>query len=618
MKNITLHLPHISSKKGDDLIMSLNKDDLLALLKPLKDFLRDKTISFSEQTPPSMKDLIARLKDKALSARLLKEELAKIYTSFSFDSTNIYATAAPGTPEGKCWEQILLSPEIESDTLSDILKRDIVVRYTGYWSSFFFTECLFSHLVVLERATHYSKTGRWGEYSYFYNLSVSPRSREKLAALYFGKESVTPKILSDLPDDNNLQKLNFEKFIPADLTYLSALGMTGIPLSETKGTVSATKMKAIKSSFHTGQFPTKDDDYPFDRSELLVYAYFNTSFSNKKDTKGIDPGTFARNVVSKLPKRIVGPQFGLFLPAFKGFTKVWTEMSTVEAVTAAIDSLLKPSAEGWMSLSNLKMRFLCCDLMGWTEYAYNSLFTSQGRSKHTLRRVTDNLDSFCKSSGIKWFDEVDFPFVLHWIKFLCAIGMLEIAVDPDAAPDDPLEGMRYARLTPLGRYAYAIDNKYTAPEQGEACQLEFDDKNLILTIVGKNCPYTLFLEQISSPIGSTRFKITPESILKGCINDREAEARIDNLKKIIKIDTCPNLSSAINEARLRTKCTEKTSKSYSILKISRQVPGFAEFLTSEKSIREHCLFAESSLILIEKSFLPQFKTICNNHGYLVE
>lgn len=598
-------------------LMRLSKEDIYSMIEPLRKVLYGRQLKFVGGS----NDMIERLMTEFVrngQANLLKEDIANIYLSFSYMVINVFSVANSNPCYKACWEKIVRSAQITSEEIEAMIGRKMIVCSSRSWTMDFFTECLFYPLEVVKREyeRNWGLTSRDG---IKYTFSMPSYSREFFAKWFLGKSEVEPEVVEELPGEG-LRTVGFEGNILSDLTYLSALAMTVNPLSEARGTLSAAWLKTMKQDFQTGEFPLLGREYPLDRIEMLAYAFFSVFKRTDKRSALTDPGFFAKKVLEYIPQLVYGPQFEIFLPEFKGFSKSWTETSHVWSVTQAAYNVLAPAANGWMSMSNFRLRYLCSDNKehGRSRH-YESLFSDFAIDKNTLKRRSDELKSNERcSANIDWFEEVDFPFVLHWLEFLCAMGMVEIAYAATPEPDGPLQGMRYVRLTPLGRYAMGYDSEYKVTGTADTLSLEYDDSNCIVTVLSDNCPYSYFLRQISLPIGSSRFKITAESIMKGCAGPKAYAERKDNLRRIVDVDKAVNLQRVLEEAQKRTECVEKVKGDYTIMRINRQLPQFASMLAANKEIRENCILAEKSMIVVKNTFIPRFKVICSKYGYIAD
>ncbi|MDE6337010.1 MAG: hypothetical protein K2L34_10625, partial [Muribaculaceae bacterium] len=221
---------------------------------------------------------------------------------------------------------------------------------------------------------------------------------------------------------------------------------------------------------------------------------------------------------------------------------------------------------------------------------------------------------------IDWFEDIGYKFALHWIKYLCALGMVEIAMDGDVkdVDSDPLEGMRFVRLTALGRYAYGIDKEYAPATADDFGGVEFDSINGIITLANADSPYSMFLSTVAKQISPIRFKISVESLMKGCRKRSELENRIVSLKSVINTDKEPALLAIVKEALSHTECAEREG-GYSLLKLKRNIPGLVELIATNKDLRNMTLLtANRSMVLVKTVNLEKFYSICAANGYLME
>lgn len=622
-----LFLPAVNPERECSSIKYLNKDVLLDLFLPLAKLLTHYTI-----VPKigSKTELVRLLKNndniKSLN-KLLKGQLSEIYLSFTKSLDNLQPFINGDSRLKKVWELIITSKEVDSKEIEKILGREVKIGVTSSWHYHYFPEALFYPLTVTYVTTPSYYAINKGEKK-SYGFTVRPADRANLAKIVFGEKIINPEVLTTLPLDDNLVTEDFERFISSDLAYLSGVAMTGNVLSAT-GNITAAKLKSMKKNFKTPEFGINEGDYPVDRIEMLVNAYFlfkENGFAYKEVPDTTNPGKFAKYVATKMGGRLIATKLGILLPAFKGFTKVWTENANGQWVTDAVASLIGPAADGWMSLENLSLRFLCTDLSNSDKYRYLksstcTLFGADAKSKNTLKRKSDILDIIdVRSKNIDWFEEVDFPFVLHWLKMLCATGLLEIAEvkSPELRSNDPLEGMRYVRLTSLGLFAFGFTDTYTLVKRESAQEIEIDDSNGIITVLSDSCPYIMFLQQISESISSNRFKITPASLIKNCTTNEQVLDRLDNLELFVDIDQYPGMSAIIDEAEKRIKCAERLQDQYVIVKLKPGLPDLVSLITTYAPLRSKVILAEQGICLVKYQDYYKFKEICSKHGYLLD
>lgn len=619
-KKIGINLPAVNSKSLGN-IMKVGKEDLQSLFKSLCEIAKSNNLDIERSVSLELSRTLQSLQNPRLFTSVHKEPLAKLYVSLTSDLINIYNLAQADDKAVNVWLEILQTDEISSDRIEKILGRKIKVSSPSYWSGGYFVEVLFAPFLVSRIISPFSSIHYRGENKYYFTLTPLPR--KVLATVFLGKDILKPKILNALPLGEEFIVENFESCLIGDLSFLSGFAVTG-GLKTSGGALTAAKIKTIKKSFYTKCFENDSSDYPLDRVELLANCY-SVAESLRNDVKSssskfIKPDKFADFVLNKYPDLIKATRINPFLPAFKGFTKAWADENLIPALVSQISSLIKPAAEGWMSMENFKLRFLCLPVRAWTMDSYNGVFTSGAKQRHAVKRK--NEDEYYRASNLDWFKEIDFPFVIHWIKFLCACGIIEIAYCSDekgASKDekDLLEGIQYIRLTPLGRYIYGFDSFYEVPEVEEEAGIEVDERTGILTLPSAESPYAVFLSLVAEKISSNRFRITASTMMKGCECKKEVEDRIENLLGLLSEHEAGKLNGILNDVRDRSICFRQVKDNYHLLRLRPEVDGLVDFILNNTEIRKNILLAEKSVVLVKKEFYSNMQKICRENGYML-
>ena len=127
----------------------------------------------------------------------------------------------------------------------------------------------------------------------------------------------------------------------------------------------------------------------------------------------------------------------------------------------------------------------------------------------------------------------------------------------------------------------------------------------------------MFLDKVAKRISPTRFRISVESLLKGCRNSADLEQRISNLKTIINPEKEPEAKKIIEEARRHTCCASREG-GYSLLRLRPDLPGLRETILTHRELREMTILAGPTLALVKTHKLERFNAICASFGYLME
>ncbi|MDE5790254.1 MAG: hypothetical protein K2H96_03375 [Muribaculaceae bacterium] len=604
------------NKTSFDLLMRCGKDDLRGLFKTFCQFVRSHCFEIKRSDSLELSNIFHSLTDPKKFNSLHKEALAKLYISLCCDLNNIFHLAKGEAAIEDTWLKILQCEEFSSDLIEKRIGRKLDVAFPSYWGYGYYVEPLFSPLVVTEASSDGWYVNRNKETKF--TFSLFPSYRGALVKLFMGEQALNPKIFPAIPTKDGMRVENFENTMASDIAFLSGLSMTGtLPIDG--GNISAAKLKSIKKKYNAKCFCIETGEYPLDRIELLANA-FCFFVKNKNYASGaVKVEEFAKFIVNDYPKNITATRISPFLPAFKGFTKSWADITLVPELVKLISSLLLPSSDGWMSMDNFKLRFLCLPVRKWTTDCHNGLFSATAKQRHCLKRRDE--DQYYRTEHVNWFKDIDFPFVIHWIKFLCAAGIIEIAYNIGHSSmnnlDDCLEGMEYVRLTPLGRFVFGFEKKYKTPEVMVEDGLEVDEKNGILTLSSTESPFSIFLSQITEPISSNRFRLTARSIMKGCDKKEEVEERIHNLRAILNKEEADKLKGWFCEINDRLNCLVPIEEKWIAIRLRGDLPELIDLIINNKEIRPKIVLAEKGVVLVKSDFYPRLKQICRENGFLI-
>lgn len=611
---IELALNNVNLSESGRYLMRLNKEDLKTLVTPLVDFLKNYEVKNIGTRTTGVEDILKKLSQPDSYNKMYKEEWAILYLSFCSNIHNIFAVAEKDWRIAEAWKIIAEAPEIMANRIERLIGRKITMVFNYFGN---FCEPFFYPLILVDNNNYYNY--------YFskdtnYAFTLYTTTRELMLKKYVGENVLDPVVVEKLPDKKNLDVENFESYISSDLAYLNGLAMTD-SLGST-GKITASRLNAIKKAFKTPEFSYEKHEWGADRIEMLIYAYSKFYLSSRNTLLTTKPESFANFLVKNLANRIEGADFGVFLPEFKSFTRAWTQRNNVHSLVNVILNIVASADKGWLECGNLKLRYLCAYVKGVSNFRYVHLFQSEARRKNTLKRKGDEENQGRQTSSYinNWFEEIDFPFVVNWIKLMCAAGLLEIAFDKnwETLKKDDLEGLRYIRLTPLGRFAFGFDKVYKAPVSNISSDIEIDDLNEIITVLSDTCPYIIFLQQISIPVGGKRFKLTPESIMKNCDNGQSVEMRIENLKRIVDLEKNPGIKNIVEQVYKRLNCADKVANDYIIFKVKPDLPDLIKLLTTDKEIRENIILAEGGVFLVKNNYLLKLQNKCRTHGFILK
>lgn len=611
-----LTLYNVTVKDSGRSLSSVYNRERRDLLAPFARMVREGIVMASPLSTVKMKGYMRDLQQPEGLDKMSDTALSQLYNSFEGTLTNVLAVSKADRRYEDTWKRLITHLEVSTIQIKQQLGREIVVAAGYSWHYCNFAELLFAPLTVTDLWKTYSPKDR--DYKRHGLLSMDVDTRIALSDLFFGIDYRLPHLSQELPADLDLTTENFEQATVADIMTLEGVALNGSLLGS-NGAITAAAVKKVKSQTPISDFAHTPGQWPLDRVEMLCLTYFTLlDRKNPNGKKGIDIKQLARFAVEQMPICIIGPMYNTFIPDLQGFTKSWTIHSYPSRVARTVQYILMEAKDEWLDLGNFRMQLLCSPIEGDNNYIYLKLFGDEGQRKAKLIRKADKEKGVDITEAIDWVEEVGLKFAVHWVKYLCALGIVELAVDPNAKDphDDPMEGMRFARLTPLGRYALGIDADYTLKPAEGNLGIEFDPRNAIITIDATS-PYQMFLSNVARRISPTRFSISAETLLKGCSTKGELEQRIDNLRTLIDPEKEPTLKHIIDEAKLHTDCAVRDG-GYSLLRLRADLPGLREAILTHRELREMTILAGPTLALVKTHKMDRFNSILAGLGFLME
>ncbi|MDE7421864.1 MAG: hypothetical protein K2N35_16875 [Muribaculaceae bacterium] len=612
-----IYLPPLVAKEHRDMISTFTLDKCRFLFAPFADMVMNHQLRLSPNTSYGMRTIFEEMTKTSSFEKMRKDALCSLYDSLYSELSNFLAIAKADIRYEKTWHKIITSLDVSSVDIKKELGREIRLASTYGWYYNIAVEALFSPCMAYHVQQYYSIYTRTSESKG--DLTLRASVRKELAELFFGKEYVMPRLIAHLPEDAKLSIDNFEPSIPTDIMTLDGIALNGSMLNG-NGSISAANVKRVRTQATLRDFSPALLQWPADRIEMLTLTFFTMNAAISKSSS-INAKNLAKFAVETMPRLIQGPIFNTFLPACQSFTKAWTAENSVVQLSKMVEAIIRKASDEWLDLNNFKMLLLCSDTISNENFHYLNLFPSKGREKATIVRKIDKEhegDSKWKVKPISWFDEIGFKFAIHWLKYLCALGIVELAVESELINlgDDPLEGMRYVRLTPLGKYAFGIEKSYTPTKADCISEVEFDSQNCIFTLDAKS-PFMLFLSTITRRISPTRLRISRETLIKGCFRKEDLEQRIRNLSVIINPEKEPALKKIIDDALHHTDCAHREG-GYSLLNLRSDLPELRQLILNEKELREMTIMVGNSRVLVKTNHLERFYALCASHGYLMQ
>lgn len=611
---ITLNFKDI--KTGDvgyKFFNGFTSDNLVKFLIPLVELKLKYNIVRSVTSGGRGWQAFSKIKNMRDLSKLQKADLVSIMASFDADENNSVALAVDPSIR-QLWLRLLDNIFVTGEEAEEILGRKPHVAVTGGWNPHISADCVCVHFNIrYSLSYYYYDTSKINEYKFY----LDPELRKRAEKYFYGESRIKP-ILSNEPDvQDGYQIVNFESDVIDGLDYLYGTYEAG-KLPGTEGTLTTANTTTLVKNNAIDEFPVQKEvkvEWP-GRRQLFTVAYCLYMYAQSKnaDAKGFDIREFAKFVYNKLSEYIKSTTFSIIYPELTSFTKTWSTVNQSKDVVEIINRLLIEDNKGgkWMSLTNLMTRYKCqTRSVKTSSEPYVGLFSSTSQNKSSLKYRAN------KQKVEEWWTTVDRPYIVRWLKLLISCGILEAIYDVKSQRGDSLEGLRYVRYTPLGRYAAGIDNKYTENKTiNSEDSIDVDDKNGILTVLKSKSPFESFLSDIGERIGGSRFKIDGASLVRGSHSVDTLKINIKRLKRIADLDMKNGIWPAIfEEAEKRMNAMREWRVSYSLIPLNTECPGLIEYLASNVEIGKACKKVEDAMLIVPYSFLPRFQEILLEGGY---
>lgn len=599
------------------------KPELTRVIRPLISSLAQYEVSILPGSDPALCEIVEARHNPDAFVKFRKDRLIQFYISFSSVKENFIAIARALPQVHDLMDALCRRPYLDYMDACGYIPG-LTIERVSTWQRYIILDLRVAGCVPEWENNYY--TDNWRDDVRFH---LKPSDR-KIFLAQLNPVLQAPTVLSELPTDSSLTEIA----VPQDeiygaAVYLARLYMEGklLPASghitPTKINLLLRKMPPFKALDRVPEYLTRWVS-PLSLF-ILAYGTYVSYYNPKK--RGVDPadmGHMAKYVAKKMGKALETTDFGIFIPGYQGFTSRLTDGHNADTVTSVIGSLLKESDTGWLDVGSIYPALLSVegkefDGMLFCDYGlrHSGLSRKIPVDSSSYRTRTSSLSR--KNQSVDWWGDITCRFVTGWIWMLCVSGLVELAIDPTADRADTWDGIRYIRLTPLGRYGFALTKKYTSQANaGNAGQFDLDEENAIVTVLDPTSPYCVVLRQTGIAIGGNRFKLTPASIVAGSRTTDIAKSNIEMLTNILSPGTSGRWKEILDEARLRTQASIADPSDYfALYRLNPAVPGLIDFIVSNSEICSNTVKAEQSFILVKVGFDSRFRELLIEGGYIL-
>lgn len=454
----------------------------------------------------------------------------------------------------------------------------------------------------------------------FINENIS-----KILRLYF-KQKPLGYYLEDSTDkmekEKRLYKDNNEKeFINNLSLYLDFSRSGAIKMTSTGKIMKDTKKNMLKHCNITEYYgDLKNLDLLKTENlcmffELLDRKYQNETYFNTTNIKDIlldFISTKNHNKDDAFPYTV------LFLNYLKGVRNIWEEEENLKGMAEKIMNIIKNSrVDICVSIENLYKSFIYREP---EEYLISPkavadyLYISEASSERTRITNTDYYRNL-----------ILMPFIKSYLFLLGTLGIFELYyTEPENSRElymkngylTPYDGLKYIKLTNLGKYVLGFEERYSIPITYEKSEIFLDDKRLIVTMTGESPARKMYFEKVAQRISANIYKITLDSFKKGIKNSHDLKERIENFKKNTNITKLPRNWKVFFDDLVRKFNSIKEDMEYFVWKI-KEDRELLEIIKKDSRIKNLTLKAENYFLLVHRDNREEVKKIFKEYGYHV-
>ncbi|MEA3490557.1 MAG: hypothetical protein U9R27_01510 [Campylobacterota bacterium] len=179
------------------------------------------------------------------------------------------------------------------------------------------------------------------------------------------------------------------------------------------------------------------------------------------------------------------------------------------------------------------------------------------------------------------------------------------------------DGLRYVKLTALGRYIFDFEERYTAPKIAEkASTVKFDEYKPIITIQNNDAIMLAKLEPYTDKYDSNRYILSYSKIFKGCESNKILEAKIDKFYTLFDKPVPVLFDNYFDEIYAKSNLL-KREPSQVVIELENNKALLNIFMNNKK-LQELVTKASGYRIIVSRKELPKLTKILKENGFFVE
>lgn len=542
--------------------------------------------------------------------KMLKKDWVKLYASLN--NLNNFAILYQGMnkKEQELFQYVLCHHYIPEERAKEILgRKTITERKYYYWDDEAEPVGDLKQLYTVERAKSSYSRYRKGNY-----LELKEGMYSKFLPIFYeDMKNVPVKKKLSKEEKKGLTIYSCENDIFMQMPILSSLyDSKQIPFGRSKVSTASTK-KAAKMINIKEFFPNGDKDTSMLAATYLINSY-SLYYEYHKKSKKMETPDILRDLIveNNFEDNIL---ISLLLPQITGFRKSMLEASMgLNFMGDILGTFIELDDKEWIEIDKFCFRMRTFSEESEENYL---IFYVDDINKVDLFNQYDKKDVYIEN----FYREISIPLIKSYLFMMAALGLVEIAYSEVSADDKNVvscfDGLKYVRLTNLGKYALSITDKYVRSKEEDVTYFELDAESLIIKSLVDVNPYESLLGNLAEHISKKMYKVTPESFLKDCDSKKDIENKIALFKDYVCDNPSANWKAFFKQMLDRSNPMLKPKKKYLLLQLPAENKELQRIVLSDPNIRKYILKAEDYHILVEQDNYKKFCDILKKYGYLL-
>lgn len=412
---------------------------------------------------------------------------------------------------------------------------------------------------------------------------------------------------------------NEKEFLNNMSVYLEFAKSGFIRLSENEKILKDTKIEMLKYCNITEYYGDKKGlDYLKTENIAMFFLLLSEEYKNEKY---FNPSNIKKIITDFIETKNISKDknyfySSLFLNYLKGIKNIWNNKENLKESSRSLISLIKEMREDdCLDVNNII-----------------NVFIHRGKDIELInfKDVKDyiyiNEANYERTKILKYEDYENFviaPFIKSYLFLLGTLGLFELFYD---VPDNnsklylkngylsQFSGLRYIKLTNLGKYIFSFKDSYQVPTNYEKSEIFLDEKRLIVTILGESPIRRMFFEKISKKIGNNIYKVTIDSFKKTVKSFDELEERIEKFKENTNLEILPENWQLFFENLIKKFSSIKEVQDFIILKI-KDDKDLLQIIMKDTRLKNLFLKAEDYHLLVKKENIEELSKVLKEYGY---